>query len=104
MIVAADRDRRQRQHDAEHDLVLLDHVHGRQSDRRDLQIDIDTLRVGALTSIVDDGAGNSTITLGAVTGQLDAVVTRRRSALAAVATARRAAQRQLAVQPGRHRR
>ena len=36
-----------------------------------LRIDIDTLRVGALTST--DEAGSSTITLGAVTGQLDTV-------------------------------
>lgn len=37
-----------------------------------LKIDIDTLRVGALTNVTD-GAGNSVITLGAVTGQLDTV-------------------------------
>jgi hypothetical protein len=37
-----------------------------------LKIDIDTLRVGALTS-VDDSAGNSTITLGAITGKLNTV-------------------------------
>jgi len=35
-----------------------------------VQIDIDTLRVGSLT-VVTDSTGNSTITLGAVTGQLD---------------------------------
>jgi len=33
-----------------------------------LRIDIDTLRAGALTSVADTG-GNSTITLGAITGQ-----------------------------------
>jgi hypothetical protein len=37
-----------------------------------VQIDVDTLRVGALTSITDS-AGNSVISLGAVTGQVDAV-------------------------------
>jgi MYXO-CTERM domain-containing protein len=37
------------------------------------RIDIDTLRVGALTNVTDD-AGDSTITLGAVTGSVDAVV------------------------------
>jgi len=37
-----------------------------------VKIDIDTLRAGALTS-VDDSTGSSTITLGAVTGKLDAV-------------------------------
>ena len=37
-----------------------------------LKIDIDTLRVGALTSI-SDSAGNSTISLGAITGQLNTV-------------------------------
>ncbi|MGH7337158.1 MAG: hypothetical protein ACREI7_06255, partial [Myxococcota bacterium] len=35
-----------------------------------LQIDIATLRVGALTNVTDS-AGNSSITLGAVTGQVD---------------------------------
>ncbi len=37
------------------------------------QIDIDTLRIGALTN-VDDDTGNSTQTLGAVTGRVDAIV------------------------------
>jgi hypothetical protein len=37
-----------------------------------VKIDIDTLRVGALT-LVDDSTGTSTITLGAATGQLNAV-------------------------------
>jgi hypothetical protein len=37
-----------------------------------VQIDIDTLRVGALTS-VNDSAGSSTITLGAISGQLNTV-------------------------------
>jgi hypothetical protein len=37
-----------------------------------LQIDIDTLRVGSLTSVTDS-AGTSTVTLGAVTGQLGGV-------------------------------
>jgi hypothetical protein len=35
-----------------------------------VQIDIDTLRIGALTNITDS-TGNSTITLGAIAGQLD---------------------------------
>jgi hypothetical protein len=37
------------------------------------QIDIDTLRVGALT-LVDDSSGNGSATLGAVTGSVDSVV------------------------------
>ncbi len=37
------------------------------------QVDIDTLRVGALTNVTDD-TGDSTITLGAVTGSVDAIV------------------------------
>ena len=47
-----------------------------------VQIDIDTLRVGALTNITDS-AGNSVITLGAVTGQVNAV-TQAALALASV--------------------
>jgi hypothetical protein len=37
-----------------------------------VQIDIDTLRAGALTNVTDS-TGNRTITLGAVTGQVNAV-------------------------------
>lgn len=37
------------------------------------QVDIDTLRVGALTLVTDD-AGSASVSLGAVTGTLDAVV------------------------------
>jgi hypothetical protein len=41
-----------------------------------VRVDINTLRVGALTSI-HDSSGNSTITLGAITGQLDTVTQAR---------------------------
>lgn len=37
-----------------------------------VQIDIDTLRVGSLTNVTDS-TGNSVIALGAITGQLDSV-------------------------------
>ena len=65
-----------------------------------LQIDIDTLRVGALTSISD--TTESTITLNAITGQLDTVA--RQSLVLAAGRNRsgRGRRRQHAVQPGQH--
>lgn len=38
------------------------------------QIDIDTLRIGALTQVDDVSGGSATLTLGAVTGRVDAIV------------------------------